>query len=92
MIMHFTMNPSYWAFDTLDWNQCQITRLRFSLHSTGNLLRLCAFSYLAHRRLGLVKHIDNVVAVLFSPPILSGERLGLHDDINLPVTRPYLAT
>jgi hypothetical protein len=36
--------------------------------STGNLRRLCAFSYLTRLHLILVKHIDNVVAVLSSPP------------------------
>ena len=40
-----------------------------TLHSTGNLLRLCAFSYLTRLHLALVKHIDNVVAVLSSRPI-----------------------
>jgi hypothetical protein len=36
--------------------------------STGNLRRLCAFSYLTRLHLILAKHIDNVVAVLSSRP------------------------
>ena len=48
-----------------------------TLHSTGNLLRLCAFSYLTRLHLVLVKHIDNVVAVLSSRPICQLDNPGI---------------
>lgn len=64
-----------------------------TLHSTGNLLRLYAFSYLTRPHLVLAKHIDNVVAVLSSRPIcqlIFTNRGPLEADI--PATRPYQAT